>query len=240
MIDTPTTPETEALDPREARAADRLEDLRRLRKIGMALCEAMLARVHDAMRDHEPEEPGAVAREFDRLSRAVYRTAALETRLDGEKDALAARVKAERASAREEAARKRQAAIKYTTESADSAVVDLIEAEEAAGADKDRTARLYDALSERLEDPRERDDFADLPVSLLVERLCAALGVTPDWSLWEREDWAVAEWRAATPGSPYAPGRAAADAQDGAAEEPLLTAEPMDRAGPRASLHDPP
>ena len=204
MIDTPTTPETETLDPREARAAERLADLRRLRQIGMALSEAMRARVHDAMRDHAPEDPGAVAREFDRLSRAVYRIAALETRLDGENDALAVRVKAERASAREEAARKRQAAIKYTAERADSAVVDLIEAEEAAGADKDRIERLYDALSERLEDPREREDFFHLPVSVLIERLCAALGVTPDWSLWEREDWAVEEWKTATPGSPYA------------------------------------
>ena len=204
MSDAPATPETEALDPREARAADRLADLRRLRKIGMALCEAMLARVHDAMRDHEPEDPGAVAREFERLSRSVYRIAALETRLDQDQAALAVRVRAERASAREAAARSRQEAIKYTTESADSAVVDLIEAEEAAGADKDRTTRLYDALSERLEDPREREDFADLPVSVLVERLCAALGVTPDWSLWEREDWAVEEWKTAAPGSPYA------------------------------------
>ena len=170
----------------------------------MALSEAMLARVHDAMRDREPEDPRAVALEFGRLSRSVYRIAALETRLDVEKDALAARVKAERVSAREEAARKRHVAIKYTAERADSAVVDLIEAEEAAGASKDRIERLYDALSERLEDPRAREDFPDLPVSVLIERICAALGLTPDWSLWEREDWAVEEWRAATPGSPYA------------------------------------
>ena len=240
MTDTQTLSDPDAPDPREARAAERLADLRRLRQIGMALSEAMLARVHDAMRDHEPEDPGAVAREFERLSRSVYRIAALETRLDGEKDALAARVKAERASAREEAARKRQAAIKYTAERADSAVVDLIEAEEAAGASKDRIERLYDALSERLEDPREREDFADLPVSVLVERLCAALGLTPDWSLWEREDWAVEEWRAATPGSPYVGWGAADGRRKREVEEALLATEPMDGAGPRASLHDPP
>ena len=227
MTDAQTLPDPDALDPREERAADRLADLRRLRKIGMALSEAMLARVHDAMRDHAPEDPGAVAREVDRLSRAVYRTAALETRLDGEKDALAARVKAERASAREEAARKRQAAIKYTTERADSAVVDLIEAEEAAGADKDRIERLYDALSERLEDPREREDFADLPVSVLVERLCTALGVTPDWGLWEREGWAVEEWKAGTPGSPYAAGAVRKD-REVAAKVPAFHAQGHD------------
>jgi hypothetical protein len=42
-------------------------------------------------------------------------------------------------------------------------------------------------LVDRLEDPREADALADLPVSILVAGFCKDLGVAVDWSLWEDE-----------------------------------------------------
>ena len=185
MLDAKTSPENDSLDPREARAARRLATLERLAEIGMKLAELLERRVDAAVEAVEETD----APPFDRGAAA-----------------LAVRAKAERTAAREAAARARAARIKEVTDCAEEAVVQVIETLPADDLDEERAERLYEALSERLEDPREADEIADAPVSAVVARLCAALGVTPDWSLWEREDWAVAEWKAGTPGSPYAPG----------------------------------
>jgi hypothetical protein len=39
----------------------------------------------------------------------------------------------------------------------------------------------------------------------MLARVCADIGVTPDWDLWKNTAWAAAEWRGAVEGSPYAP-----------------------------------
>ena len=43
-----------------------------------------------------------------------------------------------------------------------------------------------------------------MSVSALVAKICKTLDLPVDWSLWEDEDWAVAEWREGVAGSPYA------------------------------------
>jgi hypothetical protein len=145
----------------------------------------------------------------------VRQTLALEAQLDVENAELAARVAAERAEKRAEAARQRKDRIGLQTDRVYAAVGEAILAE-TAKADLDKTgartlARSLDKqLRERLADPREEDDFADLPTSTLIARICETLGVPVDWDLWRDEPWAVAEWRAAAPGSPYAPKPAAA------------------------------
>jgi hypothetical protein len=204
MSEPAATPSPEPLDPREARAAKRLRALERLTVIGMALSEALLARVSDAMNSGEAVDSAAVALEFSRLSRAVRQTVALEAKLDVEIDLLAQKITAERAAKQAEDERRRNTRINFRADCVHTAIGQAIEAETTRTGDEERAERLDEQLRERLEDPREDDVIADLPVSALIERICKTLGVAVDWDLWKNEDWAVEEWREGVPGSPYA------------------------------------
>jgi hypothetical protein len=208
MIESSDNPATEAaakagadaceVDPREARAWRRVEMLERLAEMGMQLSMDLCRRVGEGMSKGEPLEGAAVALEYSRLARAVRQTQALAARLDQDRDALAKMFAAERA-AREKA---REDRIEARRRAVRTAIRDAVNR---AGGPQRKINLAFEALGERLEDPREDDDFADLPVSTLIARVCADIGVTPDWDLWKNEPWAAAEWRAATPGSPYAP-----------------------------------
>ena len=59
--------------------------------------------------------------------------------------------------------------------------------------------RLLDDLDERLEDGCYDDALADAPIAELVARICDDLGVTPDWRIWDDEDWAIEHLKACTP-----------------------------------------
>jgi hypothetical protein len=65
------------------------------------------------------------------------------------------------------------------------------------------TERRFDHLHERLVDEDEIVSFGTLPIGASIARICADLGLTPDWSLWEDEDWAIEEAETDAPGSPY-------------------------------------
>ena len=67
-----------------------------------------------------------------------------------------------------------------------------------AEADGSEAENLFYDLTERLESDYEDADFTDRPIGELVARICRDLGVTPDWSLWQDEDWAI-EARGAEP-----------------------------------------
>jgi hypothetical protein len=62
-----------------------------------------------------------------------------------------------------------------------------------ARAPRDQIEQLVSDLREKLSDPDKDLDFADAPISTLVSRVCQALGVEPDWTGWEDEDWAQEE-----------------------------------------------
>jgi hypothetical protein len=207
MIDSTTNPETEPLDPREIKAARRLAVAERMSEIGLAMAEAMLARVCDAMNAREPVDMGAASLEFSRLELAVDRALALQRLLDADIAALASGLAAERATKRAEAERRRDERIRVHADGVQTAVRKAIKADPAAVSDKTRAKRLTDGLLRFLNNPRQRDDFAALPVSKLVAEICGTLGIAVDWSLWEDEDWAVEEWREGVAGSPYAAGR---------------------------------
>ena len=204
MLASSPTPESEPVDPREARAARRLAAAERLSVIGMALSEAMLARVSEAMKAGEAVDTGAVALEYSRLSRSVRQTLALEARFDAAGADLAKALEDERAARRERAEQARADRISFNFGCVEAAVGEAIAAETGRTGDEARAEELNERLLEQLEDPREEDEIADLPVSALVARLCKSLGVAVDWSLWEDEEWAVAEWHAGLVGSPYA------------------------------------
>ena len=204
MQTSPPTSETEPLDPRQAKAARRLAVAERMSEIGLAMAEAMLARVSDAMSSGEPVDMGAASLEFSRLELAVDRALALQRLLDADIAALASGIAAERATKRAEDDRRRDRRISVNMENVNVAVRRAIKADPAAISDKARAKRLTDGLLRYLNDPRQEDAIAEMSVSALVAKISETLGLAVDWSLWEDEDWAVAEWRAGVPGSPYA------------------------------------
>jgi hypothetical protein len=124
---------------------------------------------------------------FSRIARAVRQTLALESKLAEDRDVRDKRTQAEQA-------RRRGAQRKNT-------VRHIVE--QAIEADADGTDRedLLDDLHERFE---YEDDlrFADRPIAEHVARICRDLGVTPDWTLWSDEDWAIEETATRPGGSP--------------------------------------
>jgi hypothetical protein len=59
-----------------------------------------------------------------------------------------------------------------------------------------------DAADNLLKRGKAYVDVMDRPVSAVVTQLCADLGLTPEWSVWADEDWAIAEAES-LPGSPF-------------------------------------
>ena len=82
-------------------------------------------------------------------------------------------------------------------------VEQAIEAAQDPKGDGSDTERRLDHLDERLLDEDEIVSFGTLPIGASIARICASLGLTPDWSLWEDEDWAIEEAETDAPGSPY-------------------------------------
>ena len=208
MLATSLSSENAPIDPREARAERRVVALETLARIGMDLAEALGRRVAAAVDAGEVIDGAAVALEYARLARAVRQTLALEARMDEGRDALGQRLDGERKDAAARTAAIRRARYGITARLAHAAVSQAIEIETLQDPDEVRAERLDERLLDDLEDPDEMDAIADLPVSAVIARICADLGVPVDWSLWAHEDWALEERRTRTPGSPYARDRA--------------------------------
>ena len=69
--------------------------------------------------------------------------------------------------------------------------------------DDARAERLHDELVERLNDGEAEAGQDEPRVSAMIATICEALGLTPDWSLWEDTDWAQKEVEAKERASPY-------------------------------------
>jgi len=208
--------------------------LRELAAITMSIARAeeqiVVARAAQAMNAAEagrpaPAQPrgGESSAPIARIARAVRLTLAMEGRLYDELEAEPVARKPE-PSAREQQrteARMRGCVLGATIV---PVVEQAIEAAENPKGDRSDTERRLDHLGERLADEDEIVSFGTLPIGASVARLCAELGLTPDWSLWEDEEWAIEEAQTDAPGSPY--GQAwAGDADQDAAEELADAAE---------------
>ena len=145
--------------------------LTRLAEIGMAIAEdagrrsAALAQSGEAgapKAQHEPD-PGLT---YSRAAHAVRLTFALQSRL---LEALAALDKSD-ADARAGEARRRRERIHRQVKQAIEAECD----------DRGEIKQLSWAAWERLVEDDD-GDFADLPISEVVARICADLGLSPDW-----------------------------------------------------------
>jgi hypothetical protein len=178
----------------QARTARQLAMLQELAEIGMQIARAVrdeaLARTERAADERAPARPspfggGDLGLVYSRIARAVRQTLALESRLaDGIE------------KARTEQARSQVAAVRTAFDERQHEVRDYvaeaIEAEAAERGTPERDVeRLLDDLDERLEDGDYDEALADAPIGDLVARICADLGVTPDWSLWDDQAWAI-------------------------------------------------
>ncbi|MDB5464527.1 MAG: hypothetical protein JWP23_2916 [Phenylobacterium sp.] len=174
----------------EARAERHLRMLQELAEIGMDLARSVQRQAHgQAATDHGAADLGLV---FSRIARAVRQTVALEAKLAEDRQ----KTQAERApltvADRWRSARRKRQVKEIVAEAIGSEVGEF------------DVERLFDDLDERLADGDEEADFAERPIGELVARICRDLGVTPDWSLWHDDDWAIEEAAAKAPGSPYA------------------------------------
>ena len=191
--------EIDAPDPPEERHARDVRMLEALAEVGMDLARELRTRLLE-----RTEGEGELALAFTRVARAVRQTVALKHRLIGDRETRAAKAEAERMERPGVdlgwvLGKQTPGAVRKDT------VRDLVESAIEAEFDEHDAEALLDEVRERL-DAYDAAEFVDRPIGEMMARICKDLGVTPDWSLFEDEDWAVEEARTQAPGSPYAVG----------------------------------
>jgi hypothetical protein len=133
-----------------------------------------------------PDPSEAIAR----ISRALRLTLTLHSRTDEALGALRAGIAADCEARRVVASCRETADAALRRQRRRDTVENLVfEAAEREIDDEEAMSDVLEALDERLD---EDEAYADLEQSRLretVERLCADLELTPDWSLWEGEGW---------------------------------------------------
>ncbi len=181
----------------ESRAERHLRLLQELAEIGMDIARAVRAEAVAEADAAEPApsrfgnaDPGLV---FSRIARAVRQTLALEARIA--EGIATARVE-------EDKRRADEASLEFDLREQEvrDYVIEAIEAEAAERQAPDsHIERLLDDLDERMNEGDYDEALADGPIGELVARICADLGVTPDWSLWDDQDWAIEHLAARRP-----------------------------------------
>jgi hypothetical protein len=198
----------EAPDAAVLRAELRLQVLQEVTQIGLRVARA-LERLTLAAADavDAPAAPDAAeapagrapspvtiafdaAAALDRISRSVRLTVALEARAEEQLRALlageAAKVEARRVAARN---REHDESVAQSRHHRSEVERLVIEAAEREAEDEEALDGVLEALEERLDQDEAYWDLDDMPLREAVERLCADLELTPDWSLWEEEGW---------------------------------------------------
>ena len=230
----------EARAAREALVAEQMAALAEMRRMGMALAAAAhevellqlraqaraladaeaAAQARDADPDADAGAPaplppalsgrGFSGRDYDRITRSVRLTIALEQRLMAEATAAAATparsptasvpIDPQMDPAQLAKVRARMALLAARA----GAVVTVVKASlVAAGRPREVVEALSREITEQLVD-HERFQVFNHPISVTIARLCEALDATPDWTLWAAEPWAIEEAEKQMPGSPYA------------------------------------
>jgi hypothetical protein len=127
---------------------------------------------------------------FARIARSLRLTLALHGRADAELRALlageAGKVEARRVAARNREHEEAEAQSRHHRSEVERLV---IEAAEREVEDEEALDGVLEALEERLDQDEAYWDLDDMPLREAVERLCADLELTPDWSRWEGEGW---------------------------------------------------
>jgi hypothetical protein len=168
--------------------------LAELAEIGMKLARAVERQALDQAVPEEADTPqagapdrsggGDLALVFSRIARAVRQTVALEAKLAEDRRALHQSVEAEQAQRAATLARERKARQKARVKRIIEQAIDA----EADGSDRED---LLGDLDERLEDEDLFADYDERPFGEIVARICRDIGIAPDWTLWDAEDWGI-------------------------------------------------
>jgi hypothetical protein len=196
----------EATDTAVLRAERRLRMLENLAQLEMELAEALQRQAIAAADPTPPAEPdlasasvpGAAPRQtaddlsaaFARIARSLRLTLALQARAEEQLRALlageAAKVEVRRAEASRRATEEARARSEHHRNEVERLVCEAAERE---AEDEQALKSVLEALEERLADDEAYWDLDQIPLPEAVERLCADLELTPDWSRWQGEGW---------------------------------------------------
>jgi len=146
-----------------------------------------------------PAAGGDVALAYARVARAVRLTVALQGRVVKELQGLDEAAQRRRLREAAEAGRARQEAEAQRKARVERIVERLIRAE---AADEAEGERLADEAYERLEDDDIYGELAARPLSETIARICADLGLSPDWTRLAEEAWAQEELAGGAAGAP--------------------------------------
>jgi hypothetical protein len=184
----------ETEDARLQRYAD---GLKRLAEYGLVLAEALAGEARakaveaesPAVPPAETENPGKtdLAQAFDRVARAVRLSFMLEERFHAD---FAARRQARANAAAQQAVNAAQGKRRRNRAAVERVVTEAIG--DATGDKKERDALGWQ-LKHRLDRPDMIEDLSELPINVLVARICRDLGFDPDWDRWRDEAWFFGE-----------------------------------------------
>ena len=239
-------------DP-EARAVPRIAVAHRRVEMALELAEAAQRRALAVMEREIAAAEAGVADETEtakgrrddpmaaaeRMARMVRLSLALAARLDSDEPVRRARIRSDKLAEREavataeaQARKAREHAELVESALREDIVFEVVEATlKASGLDREAVhERVLDIQERIVEADNEWEyDYDSRPIGAVIARICQDLELTPDWSLWRDEDWAIVEAATGVKGSPFAAGGAAwvrgdGEATDGAPANDLVGA----------------
>jgi hypothetical protein len=182
----------------------RLAMLQELTEIGMTLARDLGRQVAEPPAPDKAAPRRDPADSFARLSRAIRLTINLHARIAAELAALRAGVAIEIETRRKDVAARVKAAAQKKSADYRKRIQDAVEV--AVDAEIDDDEARFDcmwALEERLEHDEAYEDLESLTFTEAVQRLCADLDLSPDWSRWTEEGWQRDPGQVRPPGSEF-------------------------------------
>jgi hypothetical protein len=147
------------------------EGLAELADLGLALARALQGQALAAVEDAQPAVAADLSLAFQRVSRAVRQTYALEAKL--ERDCKAAAREAAKSEAQDKIIRAHERRRQVR-----KAISPLLWTE----GEEEESEALLDALDACLSEASQDDDFLDIPLEACIARIRHALGLPPEGS----------------------------------------------------------
>jgi hypothetical protein len=178
-----------------------LHMVERLAESGLAIAEAIGRQATDPPETVRQVVQGDISAAHARVAKAVRLALMLQSKLMDDLRRLdsLAEIEAKTASMQADAERPRRVADRKIRV---RRVVERVAPAE--GGDRAEVIRLSQDAAERLDQDDIYGDVLSKPVSELVDIICKALGLSPDWPRLAEEAWAQEEMKTAAPGAPLA------------------------------------
>jgi chorismate mutase len=165
--------------------------LQRLAEIGMEMAEAV-GRQAKACEEATPEALHKITQTFQRTARTVRLTLLLRAKLI--QDVVSPKTASPKTASPQTAPP--MAAARAKVEARKAQVLEVVGDVARAEHDNPETVeRLVAEAAERLDREVFQAELKTRPVSTLVERICEALDLHPDWRALSKQDWAEAEFQ---------------------------------------------